>query len=112
MCAVRPNEVNPVFVFQTLLFMEEKWHSCSQGSTFTAVNSKDVSRFQVFIPLDASEQCAIAEILSATDAEINALQRKLALLKDQKKFLLNNLVTGTIRLPHFCKAARKGDRHE
>jgi type I restriction enzyme S subunit len=111
-CAIRPNDVNPVFVYQTLLFMEEKWQSCSQGSTFTAVNSKDVSRFQVFIPLDASEQCAIAEILSATDAEIEALECKLALFKSQKRFLLNNLVTGTIRLPQFCKTARKGDHHE
>ena len=58
-------------------------------------------------PLD--EQRAIAEILSAADAEIEALERKLALFKKQKRFLLNNLVTGTIRLPQF---RRKGGRHD
>lgn len=47
------------------------------------------------------EQRAIAEVLSAADGEIEALECKLALWKDQKKFLLNNLVTGTIRLPEF-----------
>ena len=51
-------------------------------------------------PLD--EQQAIAGVLSAADSEIEALEKKLALWKDQKKFLLNNLVTGTIRLPQFC----------
>lgn len=55
------------------------------------------------------EQRAIAEILSAADAEIEALERKLALFKKQKRFLLNNLVTGTIRLPQF---RRKGGRHD
>lgn len=50
-------------------------------------------------PLD--EQRAIAKVLSAADAEIEALERKLALLKDQKRFLLNNLVTGALRLPKF-----------
>jgi type I restriction enzyme S subunit len=48
------------------------------------------------------EQRAIAEVLSAADGEIEALEKKLALWKDQKKFLLNNLVTGTVRLPAFA----------
>ena len=41
-------------------------------------------------------------MLTAADGEIEALEKKLALWKDQKKFLLNNLVTGTFRLPEFC----------
>lgn len=53
------------------------------------------------LPLDKKEQRAIAAVLTAADREIEALERKLALWKDQKKFLLNNLVTGTIRLPEF-----------
>jgi len=48
------------------------------------------------------EQKAIASVLSAADAEISALEKKVVILRDQKKFLLNNLVTGTIRLPEFC----------
>ncbi len=47
------------------------------------------------------EQKAIAVVLSAADREIEALERKLSTWKDQKKYLLNNLVTGTIRLPQF-----------
>jgi len=46
-----------------------------------------------------NEQNAIADILTAADGEIEGLERKLGILKRQKKFLLNNLVTGKIRVP-------------
>ena len=48
------------------------------------------------------EQRAIASVLSSADSEINALEKKLSLFREQKRFLLNNLVTGQIRLPEFC----------
>lgn len=58
---------------------------------------------QLMIPLPSlEEQRAIAELLTSEDMEIQTLERKLALLIDQKKYLLNNLVTGTIRLPAFA----------
>lgn len=55
------------------------------------------------------EQQAIANLLSVADAEINALERKLRALKNQKRFLLNDLVAGTIRLPQFVGAAQTAD---
>ena len=45
------------------------------------------------------EQSAIANILTTADQEIELLQKKLKKLKEQKKYLLNNLITGTIRTP-------------
>lgn len=68
-------------------------------SVYSLSKSKLIEVILHLPPLD--EQRAIAKILSAADAEIEALERKLALLKNQKCFLLNNLVTGTIRLPAF-----------
>lgn len=47
------------------------------------------------------EQQAIAAVLSSADAEIAALESKLAALREQKRFLLNNMVTGSLRLPEF-----------
>lgn len=44
------------------------------------------------------EQTAIAEILTAADEEIEALAKKKRIIEAQKKFLLNNLVTGKIRV--------------
>jgi len=43
------------------------------------------------------EQRVIANILIAADEEIEMLEKKLTILKNQKKYLLNNLITGAIR---------------
>lgn len=48
---------------------------------------------------DINEQNAIANILVIADNEIRELEKKIAIIKDQKKYLLNNLITGTIRTP-------------
>jgi len=64
---------------------------------------------RVFCIPTIGEQQAIASFLSAADAEVEVLERKLAVLKNQKRFLLNNLVTGTIRLPQFVCAAQTAD---
>ena len=60
-----------------------------------------ISEYQYFavdMP-DIQEQNAIAKILITANDEIVGLERKLSFLKDQKKFLLNNLITGVIRVP-------------
>jgi len=62
----------------------------------------------VFLLPTICEQQGMASLLSAADAEISTLERKLVVLKDQKRFLLNNLVTGTIRLPEFCNHGTYG----
>lgn len=50
-----------------------------------------------------AEETVLIDGGSKSNAEdIAALQSKLALLKDQKRFLLNNLVTGAMRLPEFA----------
>ena len=59
-----------------------------------------MAKIKITLP-PLEEQQAIAKVLSAADGEIEVLERKLATWKDQKKFLLNNLVTGSIRLPEF-----------
>lgn len=47
------------------------------------------------------EQTAIAQILTTADQEIEALEKKKGIIEQQKKFLLNNMITGKIRLPEF-----------
>jgi type I restriction enzyme, S subunit len=48
---------------------------------------------------DIKEQNAIAGILTIADEEITELEKKLFIIKEQKRFLLNNLITGVIRTP-------------
>ncbi len=59
---------------------------------------RDFSIVKYPIP-EYKEQKAIADFLNAADKEISALEKKLSLLEDQKKYLLNNLITGAIRTP-------------
>ena len=47
---------------------------------------------------DTKEQQAIADVLSTADDEINLLNQKLEALKEQKKGLMQQLLTGQIRV--------------
>lgn len=48
---------------------------------------------------DIEDQNRIANILTAADKEIQILEQKLKNLRNQKNYLLNNLIIGTIRTP-------------
>ncbi|EJC6324547.1 restriction endonuclease subunit S, partial [Escherichia coli] len=47
---------------------------------------------------EIEEQQKIADVLSAADAEISVLEKKLACLKDEKKALMQQLLTGKRRV--------------
>ena len=99
-----PNKANPVLIYNHLYSksLNNVIQNLIAGSSYPAISSRDVKKLKVYLP-PLPEQKAIASILSSADSEIKTLEKKLTLLRDQKKYLLNNLVTGTIRLPEFCK---------
>jgi len=66
------------------------------------LNKVTFSKIKIKIP-NISEQKVIANILSKADSEIMVLEKKKKLVEDQKKHLLNNLITGKIRIPEFSK---------
>lgn len=105
------DKVNKLYLFQYLKHMQSSLMRLRVGSGLPNIQKKMLAQFEVLLP-SIGRQLEIAKLMSAVDAEIMAFEKKLALFSCQKRFLLNNLVTGTIRLPQFCKAARKGDRHE
>lgn len=72
----------------------------SQGLVNDTLNLKyeNLKVIKVFIPTDIREQKSIAEILECIDKEINTLQRELELLKEQKKGLMQLLLTGKVRV--------------
>jgi len=53
---------------------------------------------QVRIPGSVVEQEAIAEVLTTADREIVLLESKLAALKQQKRGLMQKLLTGQVRV--------------
>lgn len=70
----------------------------SCGSAILGLSKKDVEKCLLYIPSDISEQQAIADVLSTADDEINLLNQKLEALKEQKKGLMQQLLTGQIRV--------------
>ncbi|MDQ3007725.1 MAG: restriction endonuclease subunit S, partial [Chloroflexota bacterium] len=94
-CAIRyPND----FLYHYLIFKEPTWAKLSKGSTFDAVNSADVKAFPIEIPTNETEQTAIAEILSDMDAKISALEQKREKTRLLKQGMMQELLTGRIRL--------------
>jgi type I restriction enzyme S subunit len=72
----------------------------SQGLTSDTWNLKfhHFGEIKVSIPEDLKEQQKISAVLSATDTEIEAHQKQLAALKEQKKGLMQQLLTGKKRV--------------
>lgn len=59
--------------------------------------------FKVVLPIDKDEQESIAGLVADANDEISFLTDKMKAVKLQKKYLLKNLITGTIRTPEDLK---------
>jgi type I restriction enzyme S subunit len=69
----------------------------ASGSTFLEISPNKIKQIEIFIP-DYEEQVQIATILSDMDAEISALESKLEKYRKVKLGMMQNLLTGKIRL--------------
>ena len=96
-CGLKPT-INSSFLFYALVFAESRWQVDEQGSTFTAVNRKQVEKFRLRIPADENEQTAIATVLSDMDTEIAVQERRRDKIRAIKKGMMQQLLTGRIRL--------------
>ncbi len=85
------------YLYQWLLNFEPKWERLSQGSTFEAVNSNDIKSLHLNVPC-FKEQQKIASVLTNTDQEIELLEQQLSDLKQEKKALMQQLLTGKRRV--------------
>ncbi len=75
---------------------------CDTVKTVTAIphiSPQDIRSFKFLMPPTNEEQIAIANILSDMDAELTALEQKLAKVRDIKQGMMQQLLTGRIRLP-------------
>jgi type I restriction enzyme S subunit len=69
------------------------------GATINQITNKSLNSFLIHFPIDEAEQTAIAAILSDMDAEIAALEAKLAKARSLKQGMMHELLTGKTRLP-------------
>lgn len=91
---------DPVFVYYILssFVFKDFLDHLSAGSTIIHLYQKDISKFEFLIPPTIEEQTAIASILSDMDNEIEALDQKLAKTRQLKQGMMQQLLTGKIRL--------------
>ena len=92
--------VSKSFLYHLLLtdHFINKMVAFAQGGAQDNLSLKDVKKYKILIPDDITEQQAIADVLSTADDEINLLNQKLEALKEQKKGLMQQLLTGQIRV--------------
>lgn len=100
--AVRPDpEVMDSFFLAALAasnYGKTYFLSCAKRSTnLASINSTQLKKFPVLVP-SLKEQKKIAAVLTAADREIAILQQKLAALKQEKKALMQQLLTGKRRV--------------
>jgi type I restriction enzyme S subunit len=91
-------KLDSIFLYFYLCSIKEEIKLQGQQGTQSNLNAGMVRDFRLTLP-SIEEQVNIVNILTIADDEIDELEKKLSLMKDQKRYLLNNLITGTIRTP-------------
>lgn len=64
-----------------------------------SLNTNILKNILILLPNSIAEQKAIATILSDMDTELKALEQKLVKARDIKQGMMQQLLTGRIRLP-------------
>lgn len=97
--AIIPNEKHSTEFLYFLFENNKNFMLGNAGVTATMIISKTgFERFKFLIPNSLVEQEAIAEVLSDMDAEIAALEKRLEKAKAIKQGMIQELLTGKIRL--------------
>ncbi len=97
---------NPLYILNYLNGNVEKWRRFAASSRKDPnITREDVCGFPILLP-PVTEQRKIAKILSTWDETIAATAQLLANSKQQKKALMQQLLTGKKRLPGFGRPGR------
>lgn len=97
--AIIPNSGHDVDFLYYLIENNRHYILSKAGITATLIISKnDFSEIEFFVPSSKDEQMSIATILSDMDSEIAALEAKLSKAQSIKQGMMQQLLTGKIRL--------------
>lgn len=90
--------LNLDFSYHMLKYEQSNIMSLRVGSGLPNIQKKALENFIVVFPSAAEEQQKIAAALTTADREIEGLQTKIAALKQEKKALMQQLLTGKRRV--------------
>jgi type I restriction enzyme, S subunit len=86
------------YIFKTKYFLGQAEQVCEGSGKRYVITLPKFRSLKIFYPPTKDEQTRIATILSDMDAEISALEAKLEKYKKVKLGMMQNLLTGKIRL--------------
>ena len=90
--------VDSEFLYYLLINQRSGFIALCSGSTFLEIGKNQLAAYQVQVPATKAEQTAIATLLSDMDAELAALEARLAKARQIKQGMMQELLTGRIRL--------------
>lgn len=86
------------FLYYLLTTQKQGFISLCGGSTFLEIGKGQLIVYEVRLPAEKEEQTAIATVLSDMDAELTALEQRLAKTRALKQGMMQELLTGRTRL--------------
>ena len=86
----------PKFIYYKFLMIP--WLDYNEASGVPSLNKNTLGKIEIDLPQTISEQNQIAQILSDMDQEIEALEQKLSKYQLAKQGMMQQLLTGKIRL--------------
>jgi type I restriction enzyme, S subunit len=95
--AIRVRDWNGRFIYYSLLQNASQIKAASTG-LIPGLSRSDILEQPLPVPPSTAEQTAIAEVLSDMDAEIAALEQRLAKTRALKQGMMQELLTGKTRL--------------
>jgi type I restriction enzyme S subunit len=90
--------VDKAFTYYSVAEPLKKIERETTGTTVKQLSSSDIANIELQVP-SVEEQMAIGKVLSDMDAEIEALEARVAKTRDIKQGMMQQLLTGRVRLP-------------
>jgi type I restriction enzyme, S subunit len=91
------SKVDSLFLYYLMILSARKLNRLASGTTISYLSREKFEKFDILLP-PLPEQEKIAAVLSAADEEISTLEKQLAAYKRQKIGLMQQLLTGRIRI--------------
>ena len=92
-------EINPIYIaylFTNVLYKEVE--KVAQGTTIIHLYGKNIENIPIFIPSEKKEQDDIVNMLQNIDNDLNILRKKLKKYELIKEGMMEDLLTGKVRL--------------
>ena len=95
---VPSDRIDVEFLYYKMSREDKNLNNMATGTTISYLSREQFENYEILIPFSKAEQTSIANILSDCDSEIAALEEKRDKYKEIKQGMMQQLLTGKIRL--------------